>query len=93
MWYASLYDGDSQGQGLNESWHTDGRTSAFLDHLRGLGDELMQLEAYLFGPSGIRKTGLACQKEYPKSISIEFTKIVKCKCVLCVRLYDFLAFP
>ena len=44
----------------------------------------------LFGPSGILKTGLACQNDYPRSLFIDFTNIVKCKYVFCLISNDFL---
>ena len=43
----------------------------------------------LFGPSGIHKTGLGCQKGHPRSIFIDFTNMCKCKCVICMISYEF----
>ena len=47
----------------------------------------------LFGPSGIRRTGLGCQKSRPRSIFVNFTKILKCMLYVfgcfCMSLYTF----
>ena len=43
----------------------------------------------LYGASGIYKTGLGCQQKYPRSVFIDLTNIVKCKCAVCMNSEKF----